>query len=386
MVQRASAISPAVLVWARERAGLSIAEVAARIGKAPEVVAAWERGESFPAYGQLETLAEDVFKRPVALFFFPEPPAEQTVRHEFRTLPEADAESLSSDTRYALRDAHAFQLSLREISGGQNPAFRLISRDIRPSPDQDLVQLASALRDYLGISLAVQQSWRNAEVALTEWRDAVEACGVFVFKRSFKDSDISGFCLHDDVFPIVVINNSTPFTRQVFTLFHELAHILFGVSSITRSDPRSTASFVPAYAPIEVACNRLAAEFLVPSASLPWQDFRADEQDDFVSDMAARYNVSREVVLRRLLDRGLVTRDTYVAHALEWNTEAPRDGGGESGGNYYSTQAVYLSRAMLGMTFSQYRAGRLSLPEVAEHLRMKAKNVAKFENYLFARS
>lgn len=385
MVQRASAISPAVLAWARERAGLSVEEVADRLGKLPEVVAAWERGESFPAYGQLETLAEDVFKRPVALFFLPEPPAEQAVRHDFRTLPEADVESLSSDTRYALRDAHAFQLSLRELSGGQNPANRLINEDIRPTTDSDLVQLASALRAYLGVSVAKQQTWRNAETALDEWRDAVEACGVFVFKRSFKDPDMSGFCLHDDDFPLIVINNSTPFTRQIFTLFHELAHVLFGVSSITRSDPRSGASFVAAYATVEVACNRLAGEFLVPGDSFPWREFREAEQDEFVSDMAARYNVSREVILRRLLDRGLVSRDTYMSRAIEWSSEAPREGGGEGGGNYYSTQAAYLSRALLGMTFSQYRAGRLSLPEVADHLRMKAKNVVKFETYLFAR-
>jgi len=72
MVERATAVNPAILVWARERAGLSVGEVASRLGKEPEIVTAWEAGEAFPAYGQLEQLAEMLYKRPVALFFLPD--------------------------------------------------------------------------------------------------------------------------------------------------------------------------------------------------------------------------------------------------------------------------------------------------------------------------
>lgn len=385
MVQRATAINPAVLVWARERAGLSVAEVAERLGKEPEVIAAWESGDSFPAYGQLERLAESLYKRPVALFFLPSPPDEPAVRNEFRTLPDADIAQLGSDTRYALRDAHAFQTSLRELTAGRNPADRLIFRDLRASSRTDLVVLAAKVRSYLGIGLSEQQRWANPERALNAWRSALENVGVFVFKRSFADRDVSGFCLQDEVFPLIVVNNSTPFTRQIFTLFHELAHILFGVSSITVEDPSIMARFSPPNRQLEVACNRFAGEVLVPDVSLPWETYEESNLGSFLDSMSERYNVSREVILRKLRDRDLVSSEQYRQRSASWALEPARDESGESRGNYYATQSAYLSKAFLGLAFSQFRAGRITLPEIAEHLGMRARNVAKFEDYLFRR-
>lgn len=383
MVQRASAINPAVLVWARERAGLSVEEVAERLGKEPDAIAAWERGDAFPAYGQLERLAESLYKRPVALFFLPSPPKEPAVGNEFRTLPATDIAELGADTRYALRDAHAFQSSLRELTAGRNPADRLIFRDLYASAEVDLVGLAASVRTYLGISLSEQQGWANPEHALSAWRAAVESVGVFVFKRSFADRGVSGFCLQDEIFPLIVVNNSTPFTRQIFTLFHELAHILFGVNSMTVEDPTIFARFSAADRRLEIACNRFAAEVLVPDHSLPWDTFREESPGSFLDAMSERYNVSREVILRKLRDRGLVSSEQYADRAAAWAAEPARNDGGESGGNYYATQSVYLSKAFLGLAFSQFRAGRITLPEIAEHLGMRARNVAKFEDYLF---
>ena len=42
--------------------------------------AAWETGDAWSSYRQLEKLAEGLFHRPVALFFLPEPP-EEPERH-----------------------------------------------------------------------------------------------------------------------------------------------------------------------------------------------------------------------------------------------------------------------------------------------------------------
>lgn len=383
MIQRASSVNPSVLVWARERAGLSVAEVAERLGKAPELIASWERGEAFPAYGQLERLAETLYKRPVALFFLPSPPEEPPVRSEFRTLPDADLDALGPDTRYALRDAHAFQASLRELSGGRNPAERLILRDIRPTLRSDIVRLARESREYLGVSLEQQLRWPDARRGMDAWRTALERVGVFVFKRSFADRDVSGFCLHDDLFPIIVVNNSTPFTRQTFTLLHELGHLLYGVSSMTTVDQSMQGRLSPGNREVEMACNRYAAEALVPDASFPWSQFQRSDQDSFVEEMAERYSLSREVILRKLRDRALVTSDEYATRAASWVSEPARENASEEGGgSYYATQSAYLSRAFVQLAFAQLRSGRISLAEMSEHLRMRARNIAKFEDFL----
>ena len=119
--------------------------------------------------------------------------------------------------------------------GGTRPE-RFILRDLRFSPDMDIPAAARRVRDYLGVPLAIQTSWADGEVAFDEWRDVLETHGVAVFKDAFRNDFYSGFCLYDTTFPLIYINNSTK-TRQVFTLFHELAHLLFHTSGInTRSD------------------------------------------------------------------------------------------------------------------------------------------------------
>ena len=67
-------VNPDVLRWARETAGWSLEDVALKMKKDIDAVSARERGESAPTYIQLEKPAYQIFKRPIALFFFPDPP------------------------------------------------------------------------------------------------------------------------------------------------------------------------------------------------------------------------------------------------------------------------------------------------------------------------
>jgi len=69
MAREQMPVTPALITWARDRAGLSLSDAEERFRK----IAAWESGEAGPTYPQLEALA-DAFKVPVAVFFFPEPP------------------------------------------------------------------------------------------------------------------------------------------------------------------------------------------------------------------------------------------------------------------------------------------------------------------------
>lgn len=63
-----------VLIWAREGLNLSQEIVANRMGKKVEEIQAWEDGTDYPTYAQLEKLTYTIYKKPLAIFFFPEPP------------------------------------------------------------------------------------------------------------------------------------------------------------------------------------------------------------------------------------------------------------------------------------------------------------------------
>jgi len=374
-------IQPAVLRWARESQGYSLDDVALHLKRDIDEIIAWESGTASPTYAQLESLAYGLYKRPLAVFFLPAPPKEASVRQEFRTLPDVELDRLAADTRYQIRLAHAYQISLRELNEGVNPSSRKIFREIRLT-DQDRVRdAAQRVRNYLGISIKTQADWKDSDEALKAWRNAVEATGLFVFKHSFRQKSISGFCLADDEFPIIYLNNSTAKTRQIFSLFHELAHLLLEVNAISTVDDAYLQDLPPKEQRIERFCNALAAEVLVPSDDLEAQLRKLPQPDDeAVQQLARRYHVSRESILRRYLDRGMVEKAHYEAKAKQWAAESE---GGGSGGNYYATQATYLGERYMRLVFAKHFRGQLNLEQVADYLGVRTKSVAGLEEALF---
>jgi Zn-dependent peptidase ImmA (M78 family)/transcriptional regulator with XRE-family HTH domain len=373
--------NPKILTWARERCGLSVEDLARNLGKNSDIVQQWESGEAFPSYTTLETLAYSHFKVPLAVFFFPEPPDIEDAAAKFRRLPEYELGRLSSDTRQKILLAQAYQESLKELL--QEPtASTLIWQDLKTTTSC-LPELASDVRDYLQVSLEQQFSFSKGDEAFKTWREAIEQCGVYTFKDSFKDRFVSGFCLIHDQFPIIMVNNSNSFSRQIFTLFHELGHILLGVNGITDVEDKYIDLMSNSDRSLEIACNKFAGEVLVPSSAflkeLP--AFEAEGQK-IVPELAKKYSVSREVILRRLLDYGAIDQAYYASKAKEWNGDYLRQSRETKGGNWYRTRLSYLGDGFSHLAFENYRQGRLSKAELAEHLNVRARNLEGFESYI----
>ena len=378
-------LQPSVLRWARESSGLSIPDVARSLKCDPLEISEWEAGVSGPTYAQLEHLAYSLYKRPLAVFFLPAPPTEPNLKQEFRTLPDTEIEQLSADTRYQLRLGRLFQLSLRELNDGVNPTPRKIFHDCAIFDTADVLHAASAIRDYLRITLADQFSWKSNEQGLMAWRNAVEEAGVFVFKRAFKQKTISGFCLIDEEFPLIYLNNNTAKTRQIFSLFHELAHLLLRVSAISMLDESYVEHLPQAEKHLEQYCNALAAEILIPSDDFSGQIAAVRRvSDESVERLADRYHVSREAILRKLLDRGLVEQAYYETKAKQWAQEAKEQTG--SGGHYYATQATYLGQNYIRLVLGKHYQGKLSLEQVADYLGIRTKSVAGLEAHILRKA
>jgi Zn-dependent peptidase ImmA (M78 family)/transcriptional regulator with XRE-family HTH domain len=382
MAQPVSGVNPAILKWARERCGYSIEQAAELADKQPEVLARWESGDAAPTYVQLEALAYKIYKRPVALFFFPDPPTEPEPAQEFRTLPDFEIDDLRPDTRLKVRQALALQISLAELSNGKNLSGSLITRDIEIDPRRSAAAAGREVREYLKVSPADQASWKTMEEALKSWRSAVEGAGIFVFKDTFKQREISGFSLFDDEFPLIYVNNSTSKSRQIFTILHELAHLLVHTGGMTLRDDTFIAALHGEERQIEVFCNAFAAHVLLPDSDFKKQDLSVDDQN--ILRLARRYKVSREVILRRLLDMGLVSQKTYTRKTSQWAQDY-FDNAPEDGGNYYLTQAAYLSDRYMQMAFGKYYQGSISLEQLAGYLNVKASNVAGLEQIVVER-
>ena len=366
-------INPAVVQWARDRAGYSMDDAVRHFKK----IAAWEAGEALPTYVQVEQMAER-FKIPVAVFFFPKPPAVPPIEQSFRTLTAADFAAIPRTVRLFLRRGQAMQLNLSELNDSKNPSGRVISRDLKPSTSTSLDKIAAQVREYLGVSIDEQASWKSVDEALEKWREVFATkAGVYVFKDAFRAPSYFGFCLYDDEFPVIYINNSSAKSRQIFTLFHELGHLLFHTSGIDLLDDHFIDGLADAEQKIEIICNGLAARVLVPDHVLDRMLAGAKIGRPLAVQLAGYFSVSREVIYRKFLDRGLIDAAEYGAAAKEWAAQMKRKDD-ESSGNYYNSQRAYLGQRYIDLAFTRYYQRRFDRGQLAEYLNLKPKNLPTF--------
>src|SRR5690554_2020542 len=104
-----------------------------------------------------------------------------------------------------------------------------------------------------------------------------------------------GMSIYDPVFPIIVVNRKDEYSARTFSLMHEFVHILTRTPGICDSlGIESQSSFA-----IEIKCNEIAAETLIPQRALlqdsNWIKIRQNGWDDhLVNKIARNFSVSRE--------------------------------------------------------------------------------------------
>jgi len=162
-------------------------------------------------------------------------------------------------------------------------------------------------------------------------RRAPEAIGVSVFKDAFKVPNYAGFCLYDDAFPIIYANNSNAKTRQIFTLFHELAHILLHTSGINVLTDDFMQRLPEDAQRIEIICNRFTAEFLLPEDVFEVAFAGRPPTEGTAEYLADLFHVSRECIYRGFRGRNLINSAAYESASRRW---AEQQNAGDGGGNY----------------------------------------------------
>jgi Zn-dependent peptidase ImmA (M78 family) len=339
------AVNPDLLRWARERAGVMAApELSGRFPKLPD----WEAGVAQPTLNQLEAFARAVHV-PVGYLFLPAPPEESAPIPDFRTLDGRGVQRLSPnllDMIYACQERQSwyreFSLASRMLEASFIGSARL---DQRPEV------VAADMATRLGFDLAARAACRTWEEALRLFIGQAERLGVLVMvtgivlsntHRPLDSEEFRGFALADRRAPLVFINGTDTKSGQMFTLAHELAHLWLGASAL------SNASGAPlhGYRREEVWCNGVAAELLVPVAALRPAVRPGEPLDEATQRLARQFKVSGLVVLRRLLDVGAITHDTF---SKAWAGERERlhamaDMANAGGGNFYRTTLSRVGR------------------------------------------
>ncbi len=366
-------VRPSVLEWARARSGVAPEDWDRRFPR----FEAWLTGDAAPTLKQLEDFARKTHT-PVGFLFLDEPPIEPVPIPDFRTVgdrPVGDYEAVSADLLDVVYTCQARQEWYRDhqLLNGEDP-IAFVGTVTTATPVE---AAAAAMGEVLGWNADARAECRTWSDALTRLRENAEAAGVLVMisgivgsdtHRKLRPEEFRGFALADDYAPLVFINGADGKAAQVFTIAHELAHLWLGESALSDLDPAAVRDNV-----IERWCNQVAAELLVPMEEFralfdPGSDLRAQ-----LEPLAAQFRVSTQVILGRIREAGHLSWDGFFEElAVERDRIAAiTSEAGGSGGNFYNTKPVQVSKRFAAALVASAFEGQTTYPVAFRLLGLK---------------
>ena len=213
-------VNPARIEWCCEEAGISLEDIPK--SKKPSSLEDLKNGRL--THNQLNKIAE-YFHYP-SLFFIAEgkPKPEEVYSAQFRTLTNKKP-SMGFEIKKLIRRAIEYRdvySNLRRDMG--------INEFFTPPPNiqgKPIEEIAARVREWLQIE-------PNANKNFEYYREKIYQKNIVAIKtngyigkwRLPKDGPICGLSVYDEDTPLVIVRSTSSHGRNVFTLIHELAHIL----------------------------------------------------------------------------------------------------------------------------------------------------------------
>lgn len=381
LFENLGAPTPVVLKWARERMNYSVEQAAKELGEDVANISDWEASTGSPSYLQLEALA-DFYGIPIAVFFFPSPPELGDAKRRFRLLPVKERAAIDPDTLRTAYHGEAIQDVLKEAHDGINPSHSPVHESVNLNLTDDLPEKALEIRKAIGISIEMQSSWKSYQEAFHAWKSAIEENGIYIFQHHFSQNIIDGFCISDEIFPIIFLDNQKAEARRIFTIAHELAHILLGTNSITIEDTDSINNLDAQDQAIERFCNRMANEILIPQSDFQ-NEFSQKPATEikFYKDASRRYRVSTQVILYKCLNLNWINYSQFeniMGDMGNYRNRSPRTK--NPGGNFYRNQVSYWGEKFLREIIQKGHDGKISMSDLSSLLRMKIPTILELED------
>jgi Zn-dependent peptidase ImmA (M78 family)/DNA-binding XRE family transcriptional regulator len=275
-----------VLKVLRESSGYTIEEVAKKLNINVEKIKATEEGLASFTLTQIKKLAS-IYHRSLAAFFSDMIP----------TMPKIPDYRINRDKRLTpgvyISERRAYYLAkkLSEITKikSQIPTF---PETLKPE------ELSYQFRKYLGIDLL--KSTQPPELLDYYKQILEEKLFISIIELPLKADDVRGFSIFSDV-SMIVLNENDRYSVKLFSLFHEVFHLLKRTSGICSIEIEQRGEN------IETECNLFSAEFLVPLDDLKREcKYFTTLDKDSITELYNIYGVSKQVIMLRLLRTGFI--------------------------------------------------------------------------------
>ena len=382
-------VTTKVFKWARESAKMTEEIAASKISVPVEKLQEWENGESYPTIRQAQTLAK-AYRRPFAVFFLPDIPSDFQPLQDFR---KKGAKELSTSSIFIIREIQQKQVWISDMNEeNREDKVPFIGRfSIKDNP-------VIVAKDILK-TLRINPLNYKTNNPIIEWISKAESMGIFISRTGFIHSrlkldskELQGFAISDDYAPFIFINSDDWNAPQLFTLVHELAHLWIAETGIS-NNIEPLIKNINEYNPIELFCNEVAANALMPKDYITNLDSNVFNHFQEVFKSAKNIGVSSFALLVRALNLKIITLKNYnklkeqadkdfLQREKEKKKKAKDEKGG-GGPNYFLLQLNRNSRLFTQTVLDAFHGGVIEPTQASSLLNVKVNKFPKLEEQIY---
>ena len=383
-------ITPNVLKWARESARMSEEVAASKVSVSIDKIKAWEEGTQQPTIHQAETLAK-AYRRPFALFFLPEIPRDFQPLQDFRR---KTAKPLGTASIFIIREIQQKQAWISDVyEENHDQKLSIVGKySIKDNP----IEVA----DDIITTLDINPFHYSLEKPIREWIEKAESRGIFISRTSFIHSrlkldseELQGFTISDQYAPFVFVNSEDWDAPQLFTLVHELAHIWIAESGIS-NEIEPEISFKETLHPIELFCNEVAANALMPISIMRSLNVHIFDSSKDVFKTAKAFGVSSFALLYRAFNLDMIDIGMYRSlkdeaqkefenYLLREEVKKSQKKEPMGGPNPYLLRLNKNSRLFTQIVLDAFRGGFIDPAQASSLLNTQVNNFHKLEAQLY---
>lgn len=364
-------INADMITWAIARAGHDLHEF---LIDSPRI-SDWLEDKKKPTVKQLEKFSHKVHI-PFGYLFLQNPPKENLPIPFFRTGNNKE-ENVSLNVYDTILLMQRRQEWLKNyLKENEYEALEYVGKFNSKSNPLDIVK---DLRQTLGLREDWAKNFSTWEKSLDFLTTKIEEAGIILSFNSIVENNTSrpikveecrGFVLVDEMSPFMFINSVDGKAAQMFTIVHELAHIWTGESA--GFDFRK---LQPADDPIELLCDKVAAEFLVPKETfnIEW------EINSDIKKLSRHFKVSPIVIARRALDLAKISKKDFFKFYNSYIEQVRFKKESQSGGgDFYATAKKRISLTFAGHINQAVKTNKLLYRDANKLTGLKGDTYHKF--------
>lgn len=296
----------------------------------------------------------------------------------------------SDNAAFSMRTMRAYENARMLLNASVEISGQTVDTSLKKlysSNGTDAIRCAHDARRLLEITSDTIKSVKGGPIGVYRfWSNVLSSAGIYVSEQDMPENETKAFIMEDGDRAVIVINKNDRYPHsKVFSLLHELGHIVRGESSAACTATISAKRLDPT----ETWCNKFASEMILPD-SLLLGDLLVDtikSSDDpagVIRSLSTKYRASFTVIMYKLRQYNKLTGKQYgemqsffeLVILPKFKVRINPEKEIKLGKAYHINKDV--SRASLGLSrevLARHMSGSLSYSQVARLLGTKARYI-----------